>query len=87
LNPHEKGAKIFKVKKSYDYVNRKISKYQLSMTAVIANRDIIDGIEVRIQTPDYQKTERGGKSSYSAAQSAFWRNSPESKGKNSSNVS
>jgi hypothetical protein len=58
LNPHEKGAKIFKVKKSYDYVNRKISKYQLSMTAVIANRDIIDGIEVRIQTPNYQKEEK-----------------------------
>jgi len=28
------------------------------MTAVIANRDIIDGIEVRIQTPDYQKEEK-----------------------------
>ena len=28
------------------------------MTAVIANRDIIDGIEVRIQTPNYQKEEK-----------------------------
>jgi len=58
LSHHEKGAQIFGVKKSYDYVNRRMSKYQILMTAVIANRDIIDGIEVKVQTPNYEKEEK-----------------------------
>jgi hypothetical protein len=58
LSHHEKGAQIFGVKKSYDYVNRRMSKYQILMTAVIANREIIDGIEVKVQTPDYEKEEK-----------------------------
>ena len=34
-----------------------MSGYQTVVTAAIANREMIDGLEVVVQTPDYQKEE------------------------------
>ena len=34
-----------------------MSRYQTVVTAAIANREMIDGLEVVVQTPDYQKEE------------------------------
>ncbi len=57
LTHHEKGDKIYGVKKQYDYVEGKMSRYQTVVTASIANREIIDGIEVVVQEPNYKKEE------------------------------
>ena len=57
LSHHEKGDKIYGVKKQYDYVEGKMSRYQTVVTASIANREIIDGIEVVVQEPNYEKEE------------------------------
>ena len=46
LSHHEKGEKIYGVKKLYDYVEGKMSRYQTVITATIANREIINEIEV-----------------------------------------
>ena len=48
---HERGNKIFGVKRAYDYAEKKMSRYQTLVTAVIANREYIDGLEVVVQTP------------------------------------
>ena len=57
LSHHEKGDKIYGVLKQYDYVEGKMSRYQTVVTASIANREIIDGIEVVVQEPNYEKEE------------------------------
>lgn len=57
LSHHEKGEKIYGVKKLYDYVEGKMSRYQTIVTATIANREIIDGIELILQEPSYEKEE------------------------------
>jgi hypothetical protein len=57
LSHHEKGEKIYGVKKLYDYVEGKMSRYQTVVTATIANREIIDGIELVIQEPSYEQEE------------------------------
>ncbi len=46
------------MKKAYDYVEKRMSRYQTVVTAAIANRDLIDGLEVRVQTPDYSEQEK-----------------------------
>ena len=45
------------MKKLYDYVEGKMSRYQTIVTATIANQEIIDGIEVVVQEPNYEKEE------------------------------
>ena len=57
LSHHEKGEQIYGVKKLYDYVEGKMSRYQTIVTATIANREIIDGIELVLQEPSYEKEE------------------------------
>ena len=57
LSHHEKGEKIYGVKKLYDYVEGKMSRYQTVVTATIANQEIIDGIEVVVQKPNYKQEE------------------------------
>ena len=59
LSHHEKGEKNYGTKKLYDYVEGKMSRYQTVVTATIANRKIIDGIEVVVQEPNYEKEELG----------------------------
>lgn len=56
---HERGSKIYGVKKVYDYVEKRPSQYQTVMTAVTSNRSYIDGLEVVVQEPNYEEEEMG----------------------------
>ncbi|MEM6839973.1 MAG: hypothetical protein AAF609_24450, partial [Cyanobacteria bacterium P01_C01_bin.120] len=46
---HERGPKIFGVKRQYDYVNGRMSQYHTLVTAVLASRERLDGISVEVQ--------------------------------------
>jgi hypothetical protein len=59
LSHHEEGFNIYGVKRSYDYVNHCMSRFQTVVTAVIANPKQIDGIAVEVQMPDLSEAERG----------------------------
>jgi hypothetical protein len=54
---HERGSHIYGVTKSYDYVERRMAQFQTTVTAVVANRQLIDGVDVHIQEPDASKAE------------------------------
>src|SRR5262252_7368456 len=54
---HEWGPKIYGVTKSYDYVERRMARFQTVVTAVVANRALVDGIEVRGQAPSVREVE------------------------------
>lgn len=54
---HERGPHIYGTTKSYDYVEKRMGRFQTVVTGVIANRQLIDGIEVRIQAPSVCKEE------------------------------
>jgi hypothetical protein len=54
---HERGPHIYGTTKSYDYVARRLGRFQTTVTAVIANRQLMDGIDVRIQEPNIGKEE------------------------------
>ena len=58
LSHHEQGDQIFGVKRAYDYVEHRMSCYQTVVTAVIANRERFDGLEVVVQSPNYQEEEK-----------------------------
>jgi hypothetical protein len=53
----ERGPHIYGVTKSYDYVARRMAGFQTTVTAVIANRQLIEGIGVQIQEPEVRKEE------------------------------
>jgi hypothetical protein len=57
LGHHERGPEIYGVSKSYDYVARRMARFQTTVTAVIANRQLIDGIDLQIQEPSVCKEE------------------------------
>ncbi len=59
LSHHEEGFEIYGVKRSYDYVNRCMSRFQTVVTAVVANPQAMDGIAVEVQLPDFNAAERG----------------------------
>ena len=54
---HERGRKIWGVKKAWDHVEHRMVPYQTVVTAVIANRARLDGIEVVVQQPDRSEEE------------------------------
>src|SRR5215813_3736351 len=54
---HERGPEIYGVTKSYDYVARRMGRFQTVVTAVVANRDVIDGIDLQVQEPSTQEEE------------------------------
>jgi DDE superfamily endonuclease len=54
---HERGPHIYGTTKSYDYVTGRMGRFQTVVTAVIANRQLIDGIEVQLQEPSLGKEE------------------------------
>jgi hypothetical protein len=54
---HERGPHIYGTVKSYDYVEKRMGRFQTVVTAVIANRQLIDGIDVQIQVPSVWKEE------------------------------
>jgi hypothetical protein len=55
---HERGLQIWGVKKAWDHGHHRLVPYQTVVTAVIANRVRLDGIEVRVQQPDRSEEER-----------------------------
>jgi hypothetical protein len=59
LSHHEEGFEIYGTKRSYDYVNHCMSRFQTVVTGVIANPVQIDGIAVEVQMPDLSEAERG----------------------------
>ena len=54
---HERGPHIYGTTKSSDYVERRMGRFQTVVTGVIANRQLIDGIDVRLQVPNVCKEE------------------------------
>src|SRR5438128_9499054 len=54
---HERGQKIWGVKKAWDHVEHRLAPYQTVVTAVLANRARLDGIEVLVQQPNRQDEE------------------------------
>jgi hypothetical protein len=48
---HERGPQIYGTAKSYDYVEKRMGRFQTVVTAVIANRQLIDGIDLHVQEP------------------------------------
>jgi hypothetical protein len=48
---HERGPKISAVSRTYDYVAHRTTLLQTVVTAVVANRERIDGLDVVIQDP------------------------------------
>lgn len=57
LGHHERGKKIFGVKRQYDYVDNCMSCYQTILTAVVANRKRCDGIGVAVQGAKWEAEE------------------------------
>jgi hypothetical protein len=56
---HERGLKIWGVKKAWDHVEKRLTPYQTVLTAVVANRTCLDGVEVVVQVPDRCEEEMG----------------------------
>ncbi len=54
---HERGPHIYGTTKSYDYVERRMGRFQTVVTGGIANRQLIDGIDLQIQEPSVGKEE------------------------------
>lgn len=54
---HERGRKIWGVKKAWDHVEQRLVPSQTVVTAVIAHRVRLDGIEVLVQQPNQQDEE------------------------------
>ena len=43
LAHHERSNRIYGVKRSFDYVENRMSRYQTVMTAAVSNRQTVDG--------------------------------------------
>lgn len=54
---HERGLKMWGVKQAWDHVGHRLGPYQTVVTAVIAHRPRLDGIEVLVQQPKQQDEE------------------------------
>lgn len=54
---HEKGKNIYAVTKAYDYVKGRQSLFQTVVTAVISNRERLDGLDTVVQQPSKEKEE------------------------------
>jgi len=57
LSHHARGPKIYAVTQGYDYVERRTTRFQTVVTAVVSNRDWIDGLEVVAQNPKHLQAE------------------------------
>jgi hypothetical protein len=48
---HERGPKIYAVQRAYDYVAHRTTLLQTVVTAVVASREVFDGLDVVVQDP------------------------------------
>ena len=49
MGHHEKGLKIFGVKKGYDYVEDRYGAFQTILTMTITEGEKVDGIDLSVQ--------------------------------------
>jgi hypothetical protein len=54
---HDRGSEIYGVKKEYDYVEKRTSRFQTVVTAVISNDRLIDGLDAVVQAPNVCESE------------------------------
>jgi hypothetical protein len=54
---HDRGPTIWGVQAAWDHVEKRPARYQTVVTAVLANRELIDGVEVVVQQPNRQDEE------------------------------
>ena len=54
---HDRGPHIWGVKRRWDHVEKRQALYQTVLTAVVANRDLIDGVEVVVPPPKFAQEE------------------------------
>jgi len=54
---HERGPKIWGINKAWDHVEKRMALYQTVVTAVVANRACLDGVEVVVQQPNVTEEE------------------------------
>jgi hypothetical protein len=55
---HERGDHIHGVKRRYDYVQKRMSRYQTVLTAVVVNRERFDGLDAFVQAPSFAQEEK-----------------------------
>jgi hypothetical protein len=54
---HERGPKIGGINKAWDHGEKRMALYQTVVTAVIANRACLDGVEGVVQPPNVTEEE------------------------------
>jgi hypothetical protein len=54
---HERGPALYAVKRAYEQVEGRLSRYQTVVTAVVAHTEYLDGVAVEVQCPNYQTEE------------------------------
>ena len=54
---HDRGRHIWGVQAAWDHVQKRPARYQTVVTAVLANRELIDGVAVVVQQPNQQAEE------------------------------
>lgn len=54
---HERGTQNYGVKEAFDYVNQRQSLFQTVVTAVVSNRELVDGLAVEVQQLDFAEAE------------------------------
>ncbi|HEV2668985.1 MAG TPA: hypothetical protein VG324_28980, partial [Blastocatellia bacterium] len=54
---HEREPHIHGAKEAYDYVEHRNSLFQTVVTATISNRELIDGLAVEVQAPNFSEQE------------------------------
>ena len=54
---HDRGPCIWGVQATWDHVEKRPARYQTVVTAVLANRELIDGVAVVVQQPNRQAEE------------------------------
>jgi hypothetical protein len=55
---HERSRRIYGVKRSFDYVENRMSRYQPVMTAAVSNRQTGEGLAVEVQDPKCEAEEK-----------------------------
>ncbi|HEY7490350.1 MAG TPA: hypothetical protein VIH59_04500 [Candidatus Tectomicrobia bacterium] len=48
---HERGPQIYAINRAYDYVTHRTTVCQAVVTAVVANREVLDGLDVSGHAP------------------------------------
>lgn len=54
---HDRGPHIWGVKRRWDHVEKRQALYQTVLTAVVANGELIDGVDVVVQPPTFDREE------------------------------